>query len=464
MSDPIDLLAGFDGPDATVAWRGGRPIPCGAFLGDVAALAARLPDRGHVLNVATDRYRFAVGLAAAIVRGQISLLPPTTHAHTVAQLLARFPDAYCLADAAERDIDLPQTLVDADGSAPHASLAPIPTDRTVAYVFTSGSTGAPTLHRKRWGSLVANVRGEASRLGCAAGMPPHAIVATVPPQHMFGFESSLLIAWQSGNAFVAERPFYPADIAAALARLPAPRMLVTTPFHLRAAITDDFAWPPLARVVCATAPLSPALAAQAERRLAAPVLEIYGCTETGQLASRRPVVDPHWQLFDGVRIAFVDGRAFASGGHVEQPTPLADVIEPADDIAVTGRFLLGGRASDVVNVAGKRTSLGHLDLQLNAIDGVLDGVFVMPDEDARDGVVRLAAVVVAPTLDARRLIAALRQRIDPVFLPRPVHFVDRIPRNDTGKVTHAALAALLASLPASSARDDAQGANPVAAR
>ena len=43
----------------------------------------------------------------------------------------------------------------------------------------------------------------------------------------------MLLALQSGAAFSAARPLYPADISAELAALPAPRILVTTPFHLR---------------------------------------------------------------------------------------------------------------------------------------------------------------------------------------------------------------------------------------
>jgi hypothetical protein len=59
------------------------------------------------------------------------------------------------------------------------------------------------------------------------------IVATVPPQHSYGFESSVLLALLGGAAFDSGRPFYPADIVAALERLPRPRALVTTPFHLK---------------------------------------------------------------------------------------------------------------------------------------------------------------------------------------------------------------------------------------
>ena len=47
---------------------------------------------------------------------------------------------------------------------------------------------------------------------------------------------------------------------------------------------------------------------------------------------------------------------------------------------------------------------------------------------------RLSAVVVAPTLSVAALTEHLRQRIDSVFLPRPLIIVERLPRNATGKV------------------------------
>ncbi|MEO8936637.1 MAG: AMP-binding protein [Burkholderiaceae bacterium] len=453
MTAAIALLAGFDEAPAVFAWRRGEPIARDTFLADVARLARTLPERCHVLNVCSDRYRFAVGLAAAIVRGQVSLLPPSTHAETIRQLVARFPDTYCLAEAPQPDIDLPQTIygdafvrpADSDAA---ATMPLVPIDRTIACVFTSGSTGTPTLHRKRWGSLVENVRSEAVRLGCTTPSSTVAIVATVPPQHMYGFESSLLMAWQSGSAIVAERPFYPADIVATLSGIAGRRMLVTTPFHLRALLADGCALPQVERVVCATAPLSQALASEAEQRFGAPVLEIYGCTETGQLATRQPVADPHWRLLGRIDLTIDEtGRTTAHGGHIEQATPLGDLIEAAPDFADSRRFSLVGRSADLVNIAGRRTSLGHLNVQLQAIQGVIDGVFLMPehDEAEHDGVTRLTALVVAPTLDATRLLAALRERIDAVFLPRPIHFVDRLPRNDTGKLTHAMLQQMLAS-------------------
>ena len=44
--------------------------------------------------------------------------------------------------------------------------------------------------------------------------------------------------------------------------------------------------------------------------------------------------------------------------------------------------------------------------------------------------------------DVGAALAALAERLDPVFLPRPLLKVDRLPRNETGKVTRDALRAL----------------------
>ena len=129
----------------------------------------------------------------------------------------------------------------------------------------------------------------------------------------------------------------------------------------------------------------------------------------------------------------------ACGGHIETMLAMNDVIEPVTD----EHFLLHGRIADLVNIAGKRHSLASLNHLLNAIPGVVDGAFYMPDEDDHDHITRLAACVVAPGLDGPRLLGALREQMDPVFLPRPLLFVDALPRNSTGKLPRAMLQALL---------------------
>ena len=71
------------------------------------------------------------------------------------------------------------------------------------------------------------------------------------------------------------------------------------------------------------------------------------------------------------------------------------------------------------------------------------GVVFPLEPDPANGVRRLAALVVAPTLDEARILAILREGIDPVFLPRPLRRVAALPRNATGKLPRGALLAAL---------------------
>src|SRR4051812_9369374 len=77
-----------------VAYRRGEAITAEQFLREVDRTAAALPHASHVLNACTDRYRFAVVLCAAIVRGQVVLLPPATTANIVASLREYARDAF----------------------------------------------------------------------------------------------------------------------------------------------------------------------------------------------------------------------------------------------------------------------------------------------------------------------------------------------------------------------------------
>jgi len=446
MNAALPLLAPEVDLDAPLAWRDGRAISRRRYLADVAALAATLPAEGAALPIGGDRYRFAVALGAAIERGHACLLPPNHTPDTVARLRSLYPHAYALADSAAASVDLPTWHhLESAPEAPHAlaSMPLVDADRVVARVLTSGSTGVPVPHAKPWQLLVASARAEAARLADAMGrsdLHGVALLGTVPPQHMYGFESTVLVALIGGAAFDAGRPFFPADVARALERLPRPRVLVTTPFHLKAVVESGVPLPAADLVVCATAPLAPQLAQRAEAAFAAPLVEIYGCTEAGQVATRRTVDGPEWRVFDGLRLEGDGDRVVVSGGHVPEPTPLADVLETLD----AERFRLLGRSNDLVNIAGKRSSLSHLNFHLNAVDGVQDGALWMPPEVDGD-VARLVAFVVAPQIGADAIRRALRARIDPAFVPRRIVHVRELPRDPTGKLPAERLARLAAA-------------------
>ena len=463
---PSFPLVSHVSPDRTIAWRDGASVTVREFLVDVEALAAALPAGQHVFNVCKDRYRFTVGLAATLLVGKVSLLPSTYTPQTVRQLQAFAPDAFCLHDMDDCTIELPRFRYPAAARASiSASLSDditvpqIDGARVMAYVFTSGSTGAPVPHRKTWGFLVKNVRAAAGRLGLVETTGT-TLVGTVPPQHMYGFESTVLLALIGGLAFSNGQPFYPDDIRGELEAVPEPRALVTSPIHLRALLASEPALPSASLILSATAPLSEKLAMQAEARLGAPLMEIYGSTETGQIATRRTAASAAWELFPEVTLSAREAAAgsddgpevWAAGGHVEVPVQMGDALELIDDT----HFLLHGRKGDLINIAGKRSSIAYLNHQLMAIPGVDDGTFFMPDEtgtaehgaDAQDGppVTRLLALVVAPTLSPAELQRRLRERIDAAFMPRPLLFVDSLPRNSTGKLPRDTLAPFVAAL------------------
>lgn len=427
------------GLDDVFAWRPGGPRHVREFLADAKALAAQLPAGTTLLNLCHDRYRFAVGFAAGLLTSKVSLQPASQSAETLRRIRADFPDVVCLCDDDFDTLDLPRCSFPEPPTANPQQVTDIPCipgDRLAAILFTSGSTGLPQPHRKTWGHLVANGRAEAAALGL--DRTPHALVGTVPVQHSYGFESTFLLALHGGCAFWSGKPFYPQDIAAALDAVPRPRLLVTTPFHLSTLLASGTELPEIDQLLSATAPLSAALAAEAEARTGAPLREIYGSTESGQLASRRTTDGPEWTLLPGVRLEQDADTTYACEGHVEGRVALSDIIELLPD----RRFLLHGRHTDLINIAGKRTSLAYLNHQIAAVPGVVDAAFFLPDAGDSGGITRLTAFVVAPTLTSRQLLAGLRQRIDAIFLPRPAIFVDALPRNNTGKLPRSALQTL----------------------
>ena len=443
----LPLLADRD-PDAPLAWRAGVPVSTRQFLADVARFAPVLPAEGPAVNLCVDRYAFAVSLGAALMRGHASLLPPDARPDTLARLVeSHGTRLFALTDDTKLQTPgMQRVLIEDRSSLEGDAGATVPAfdgAMHAASLLTSGSTGAPQPHAKTWRTLVGDVAVAVDRLSRVLGRPSLeglTLVATVPVQHSYGLESSVLLAMLGGAAFESGRPFFPADVAQTLASVPRPRALVTTPFHLKTLLLSGIELPPVDLILSATAPLSPQLALQAEQAMGGVLLEIYGSTESGQVATRRTTESDIWENFGQIRVRAEPGegdgpeRFIFEGDFLPEPTPLADVLELLDD----RRFRLFGRANDLIHVAGRRSSLAHLNYHLNSIPGVDDGAFWLPDEVA-DGVVRPVAFVVAPTLTAGAIIAALRQRLEAVFVPRRVVQVKSFPREGTGKLTVRAL-------------------------
>lgn len=431
-AERLPLLDGED-PERCLLWQDGRRVRVRDFLGEVDAVAAQLPNATCAVNLCGDRYRFLVSFCAVAVAGQTNLLPSSRAPQAITEVMRAYPDSYALADQ-PLDLPPPRLLSPVFPRLVHNgafSTPALPAHQVVAVGFTSGSTGQPKANPKTWGGFCASTALNA-RLLCAHGAPN--IVATVPSQHMYGMELSVLLPLRSAAAIHSGQPFFPADIAHALHEVAAPRLLVTTPVHLRALLREGPDLPELAAIVCATAPLDAELARAVERRYATRLIEVFGSTETCVIAHRETAREQAWQLYPGIDLQPQPDGTLVNAPHFSAPTLLQDIVE----MLPSRQFILRGRNSDLLEIAGKRASLGDLNRRLLAIPGVDDGVMFALDPDC-SGVCRLAALVVAPHLPEAEIVATLRLALDPVFLPRPLKRVAALPRNGAGKLPRDAL-------------------------
>lgn len=440
INAPVDLLYPFE-PDATfmVGTQGARTQR--EFLSDVHALASKLPKRGYAINLCENRYDFLVSFCACLVNNTVNLLPPNRQANTLADLMADYPDVFCLVDG-NLDLDgqfdsMPLIPVGKwrrefayDAS---AALIRIPAQQIAALAFTSGSTGKPKPNRKPFGTLA----GLARFLGAALlDDQASVMLATVPSQHMYGLETTIFMALQTPAVLHNEKPFYPADVKSLLERLEQPALIITTPTHLRALTQSGLEMPSAHRLLSATAPLDKPLALAAEQLFDCSLHEIYGCTEAGSMALRQSTQTDHWQLLDGFEFIQPDSTdiTIADAPHLPEPAELQDIIELGSE----RQFLLKGRRADLINVAGKRASLANLTSHLLSLDGVIDGVVFMPEVPESTREARPVALVISER-DERELIADYATRVDAAFIPRPLKKVSQLPRNATGKLTRQAL-------------------------
>jgi len=371
-----------------------------------------------------------------LMRGQVCLLPPSRVPAVVTEVMEEHPGSYALDDAY---VELARPVE----PLPDLSIPIIPPDRVVVIGYTSGSTGRPKSNPKTWAGFAACTALNASRLREVLVMRGEAdlpwIVATVPSQHMYGMELSVLMPLLGGMGIHGGHPLYPADIAAALAEVPGPRILVSTPVHLRALLESGVELPDLGAIVSATAPLPAELARAIEQRFGTVLLEYFGSTETCIIASRRTAVDDAWHPYPGVMLQPAGDGTEVAAPWFSTPMMLQDVLK----IRCDGAFTVQGRNVDMVEVAGKRASLADLTRRLASIPGVSDAVVFQPDETDEATVRRLAALVVANGMTEAAVLEQLAQAVDPAFLPRPLLLVPRLPRNEVGKLPRAQLLAAL---------------------
>lgn len=511
-SHPVCKYQSLNSP---VVFHQGRLISLGELLQTVEYLYKKIPAHLHLLNLYENRYYFLLGFLLGLKQQSSSLFPSTVTPHVLAQLSNHYDDLLILsahnsninldltmALKLEQDLsdkqfqtcDLQELLNHTDfintSIANHQDdkewdsnlwsfIPEIELNKKIAIIFTSGSTGQPKPYVKEWGDLLIASRYLTQSLFTDSETQPmlttnsvSALLATVPAQHMYGLEASIIVALQNGFLIHASKPFFPQDIKQCLEELTQAIhqdnqsidiTVITTPLHLKACIKTDISLPALRQFISATAPLQSELAQSCESRYSTRVMEIFGCTEVGSTAYRRTIKTDEWTVLKDISLEAIDSKneieldehemihhnVLISTERSIKHFLFNDIIELLDKT----HFILKGRKDDLINIAGKRTSLAYLNHHIQSYEEFSDACFAQDDKlNKHHDVIekRLVAFVVLKTqneIDNKILITEMRtylkQRIDSIFLPKKIYFIDKLPRNATGKLPQSELKKLI---------------------
>ncbi len=403
-----------------------------SILHGAKTMATTLGDVSYVINACEDFRCFVTAFLAALMANKVSLFPGDHTTKHLEYLESQYQGCKLITDIGVPEKTNHATAPSAQtGQELEQILDRIPGSRRVLIAFTSGSTGNPLAVSKSWAGLVAGGQSLKRALPKAFVASKYSVFSTVPPQHSYGIETSLMPALMGMARVFSKRGHFPAEISQGLASLAGPRCFVTTPLHIRALLDTRLELPPVELTVCATAPLDQAMAMRFEKRFATKILEIYGCTESGFVATRWTTKDSAWALRDDMSLRSEGERTFVQAAFLKEDVQLDDII------AIRGErhFDLIGRSSDMVKVGGKRASLEGLRQVLLRMDGVEDCKFILQPQSSKAMTPRTAVFVVGDGCKREKIKEFLRRHVDPVLVPRQVVVLDALPRNAVGKVS-----------------------------
>ncbi|MCA1324650.1 AMP-binding protein [Herbaspirillum sp. alder98] len=448
---PLDLLQWplrHRADSHIIGWRDGVAVDNASFQRQALGwrdLLAPHPGQRFALFHA-DTLHFAAALFGAWLAGKTVYLPGDALPDTC-RALAHHVDGF---------------IGDFDPSfAPLRSAEPVAPDNewpalaphfAALVVSTSGSTGHAQAIPKNMSQMASEVATLEALFGQQLGQAE--IVSTVSHQHIYGLLFKVLWPLAAGRAVQAHSAFFPEDLRRLVPQRP--WALLSSPAHLKR-FPEQPTRPDttlLRALFSSGGPLLADAARGVQQVFGQRALEIYGSSETGGIAWRQPQLDAdrreHWQAMPGVEVrAGADATLEVRSPHL----PDAQWFAMADRASLDEHgFTLHGRADRIVKLEEKRISLDQIERLLLASPLVAEAR-VLVHEGRRQR--QLIAAFVVPTAAGRALLeqgrvqlnAALRAvlagAIEGLALPRLWRYLDAMPVNAQGKLTLAALTALL---------------------
>ncbi|MDO8840113.1 MAG: AMP-binding protein [Parvibaculum sp.] len=440
--------------DTPVATDGTRNATAGTIRGAALSMAERLSgDDGPVFVFCEDAANFVVGLAGALLAGRDVCLPGHA-AHEYLNEIGVHPGAFISDLEGVKSISV-------SAYAGHQQAEGLPTvpEGRIGF-FTSGSSGEP----KRCMKVTRQLAAEVEALGRLWGAPRGVVLGTVSHQHIYGILFRVLWPLATGVRFFSRQ--YETWEAVA-GHLEPNGVIVSSPAHL-SRIPNAVRLPHVPSAIFSSGgPLSTDAAAFASAQFGVTPIEVLGSTETGGVAWRQQTgKSVPWTALPGVSVRADEEGALA----VRSPfTGHDEFLSMGDAVAISedGRFTLGGRLDRIVKIEGKRVSLQRVEDALRNLPNVVDVAVI--DLPARQGALGAAVVVhendqtLLATMGrfrySRHLRTALKDRLEPMELPRFWRFVQRIHENAQGKRVAADIRALFrsAELPQIDASDISGG-------
>ncbi|MFC0446146.1 AMP-binding protein [Pseudidiomarina halophila] len=391
-----------------------------------------------------QRSSFVIWLLALIAAGRTPLLPGNGRPETL-RLAAR------LADRELVDTAVPTPASATILHAPHVLTGNLDAELVL---FTSGSSGVPQAVHKSLRQLFTEVATLETTFGAQLG--DCQVVSTITHQHIYGLLFTVLWPLCTGREVAAKRIEYPEQWLAFQRQTQQPYALVSSPAQLERFTQDldlrEFS-SKLRAVFSSGGPLHESVPARCVAAAIASPIEVYGSTETGGIAWRqRQHAKQPFRLLPGIKAqADANGQLQLRSPHLGAADIDSDGWYTTADLVhfmAADTFIVEGRADRIIKLAEKRLSLTEVEQFTAQLDWVAQAHCCVMDGDKR---VELGLVVQLNELGQRRLAQEgkfalrqvvrqhLNQRFETVVLPRKFRYVTRLPYNEAGKLTQAAL-------------------------